>query len=1522
MKTLRRIGLLVTSWVLLHAAGFSTASGQVIIVNNPPPVPMGDFDGIQAKFRAKQIQEGARKGADDLWALTDYLLQHGNAHIMLRMSKTPTSYLALARWRDLAGDTGSGESIRVELGKRHGSDKTPATQIRLALARAVMGDENSAAPVFREWLKDHPTDYLVTLQLVEVLMKQEHGLMEAKECLSGMPGEIWREAVPDWVQALSIYGDLEAATGLARLAAAWLKSDPPHLSMSWTIPVLDDMVKQRWEQSRGYPSLLKLPDGRPASEVEPGHEPLPELSLARELAYEELREAMRDCPVTASHVIPIYARESYLAGRDTMIWAQEALVALKTLRNQPEFAESRFYLLMDGPWEDYGSGNYQCPNAGELIIHSAFKLGRKEWFEREALPVLKPLYSSYGPLLEARSNLYFCERGEFISCATTYHELRTRNTSPRQELTLQHLQPILEVVRQRGFGAEEDQLVKAALHWEMGRDRNFETSRLEEHALKLEAKRGRDAVKTFMNDLVAAAAAHRESLDPAKEVLDRLAGHEELYFPLLEACYEQGHGGKPAVDAAIERIRSNPDVRANPAGLLARSSFLKPAADLQPFLKRDQSISVLAYLGILIRDSPRAKEVTKELVDRLGNSSPFGLRLLLASIDQAYADPVKYLYPAAEEFAALPVEKRRALWPAMSRAFPLLEKDGQGPRPAIFDELKAERRAAFVKTLEEAPDLQSLPMSREAFERQLMRVLRELAPSEPERAQRLFVKGVALATAYQQDHGWWHSTGDGWTLPCAMLEELASISRNDARSLGGNEFRALVLDLATPKEQRTYFLKSEPYSLRWHRGLEMAFLDAGGAGDVRKGLRGMVQMLKHPHASATAMVAAPAFRELFVRSFAPWQISAMKQEAKALAQEDAALRPVCEMLLTEAVLAELDHYQPWGAAPDDRRMAEIRGAWAQAAHWLDAEEINPMLRLSYACHRARSDGRFLNPGAVLGGMKLLNQALQQEWPVSGNSLAPLVHAFLRLPRNEAWQAVEVTFRAAWLERLKLDRKRDSSRDGGFWPQEMMLSASVAVFAAAKDTAGLKRIWELEGNSRQHPGTFGQELARAGLFEEALHYVRPAVNQEDMPYSAAWPLDETDAETMRKIDDLTSVSEADRFALKCMLVRLRNPVFGVGRAVPVPLWNERSGRLARDFINLKDADRGWLRHCLWSADAVQALAAWMQVQKQPDEWATGLWEGRASWQGPALDRMYAPICLALNAALEGDATPWDRTMEDLRNAWGKDESRGAKVYREAGQAACWTSMNHVLGKDPGEIRRVQPVLRGYVKSLPYPTGSGIEGCCLTLQLALSALLDESDEVMNAVWSAMPARKQETFQGMDLSLAWPNALAASSTAKGPSDEKRPLEVRLRIVTKLAAHPALRGHLRRTPNALRQLISVGVLTPEEVRTHAGELAACAPCASWLRELASVLDETGAAETAVAILKEGASNCPAADDPWVALTLGAYAAERGQWNAALELANQVVPAAPDLTAEDLDNRRIEAGRQALMDRIRNSSR
>jgi hypothetical protein len=1521
MKTSLGCGLLLMALFFLHAADTGPARAQGIIVNNPPPIPMGDIDSVQSKFRAEQVEEGARKGADELWALTDYLLQHGNAHIMLRMTKTPTPYLALARWRDFAEDTGTGEPIRVELEKRHGSDKTPAIQLRLALARAVMGDETSALPVFREWIEDHPLDYLVTLQLVEALMKQEHGLKEAMERLNTMPVEIWREAVPDWVQASSIYGNLEGATGLARLAAAWLKNDPPPYSMSWTLPVLDDVVKERWERKRGYPSLLKLPDGKPTPQAEPGHEPLPELILARELAYEELREAMRDCPVTASHVIPIYARASYLAGRDTMVWAQEALTTLKTLRDQPEFAESRFLQPLSGPWEDYGSGNHKCPNVAELLIHSAFKLGRKDWFEHEVLPVLKSLYGNYSALLEARGSLYFCERGEFVARATAYHEIRTRNYSPRQDLTLEHLRPILEVVRQRGLGTEEDQLVKEALKWEMDRERNFNTSQLEEHALKLEADRGEDAVKTFMNDLVSAAAARDASLQPVREVLSSLARHEALFFPLMIACYEQGHGGKQAVDGAIESIRSNRQVRANPEGLLNRSSFLKPAADLQPFLKRDQSISALAYLGILIRDSPRAKEMTASLADRLEKEPSFGLRLLLASIDKAYADPARYLYPAAAELASLSLEKRRALWPVILRAYPTLEKDGQGARPAIFDELIAERRESFVKALEDAPNLESLQISGESFEKQLFATLRELAKSDPAQMHRLFVKGVALASAYEKNRGWWHFTGDGWTLPCSMLEELASIARNDARSLGENEYRRLVLDLCTPPEQRTYFLKSEPWSLRWNRGLEMSFLDAGGAGDVRKGFRGMIRTLQHPHADAAALVAAPAFRELLVRSFAPWQIATMQAEAMSLVGDEPSLRPVCELFASEAVLAKLDACQPWGAEPGEDLMVQIRREWEIVTRRMENESVNPLLRLSYAAHRARSDGRFLNPSAVLAGMRLLTQALQQEWPVSGNSLAPLVQAFLHLPKDEPWRAASLAFRSAWLERLKNDRK-NSSKGGGFWPQEIMLSTSVAVFAAERDLAGLKKLWELEGHSRQHPGTFGQELVRAGLFEEALAYVRPAMRLEDMAFNVAWPIDSSDVETLRRVDAQSLLNPEDRFALKVMLTRLRNPVFGIGQPVPVPLWNERSEALAREFVQLKHGDPGWLRHCLWSADAVQALAAWGHSQKQSDEWAAGLWEGRASWQGPALDRMYAPLCIALNAALEGDAGPWDRTMEELRDAWGKDESRGGKVYREAGQAACWTSMNYVLGKDIEEIRRVQPLLQGYVKSLPYPTGSGIEGCCLTLQLAASALLDESDEAMNAVWSAMPARKQATFQDMDLSLAWPNALAASSTAKGPCDEKRPLEMRLRIVTRLAAHPALRGHLRRTPNALRQLMSVGVLTPEEVRAHAGELAACAPCASWLRELASVLDETGTAGSIVTMLKEGASKCPAADDPWVALTLGAYAAERGQWNSALDFATHILPAAADLAADDFDNRRIEAGRQALMDRIQSSSR
>lgn len=1135
--------------------------------------------------------------------------------------------------------------------------------------------------------------------------------------------------------------------------------------------------------------------------------------------------------------------------------------------------------------------------------------------------MLMPLYRNGAALLEARGKLYFCERGEFIARATEYHEIRTRTTSPRQEITLEHLGPILEVVRQRGLGEEEDQLVRVALKWEMDRERNFNTSQLEEHALRLEADRGADAVKTFMNDLVSAAAARDASLQPVREVLSSLARHEALFFPLMSACYEQGHGGKQAVDEAIESIRSNPQVRANPEGLLNRSAFLKPAADLQPFLKRDQSISVLTYLGILIRDSPRAREITAGLLKRLDMEPTFGLRLLLASIDKAYADPVQYLYPAAGEFASLSTEKRRALWPVVLRAYPSLEKDGADARPPIFSEQKAERQAEFIQSLEGAPDLESLRISPGNFEKQWYATLRELAKSDPAQMQRLFVKGVALATAYQKDHGWWHYSGDGWTLPCSMLEELSSISRNDARSLGENEFRRLVLDLCTPPEQREYFLRSEPWSLRWNRGLEMGFLDAGGAGDVRKGFRGMIRILEHPHADAVALVAAPAFRDLLVRSFAPWQIATMQAEAASLAEEEASLRPVCELFASEAVLAQLDHYQPWGAEPGEALMVQIRHEWEGVTRRLENEGVNPLLRLSYAAHRARSDGRFLNPPAILTGMRLLTQALQQEWPVSGNSLAPLVQAFLHLPKDEQWKATSLAFRSAWLERLKNDRK-DSSKGGGFWPQEVMLSASVAVFAAERDHAGLKKLWELMGNSRPHPGTFGQELVRAGLFEEALVYVRPAMRLEDMAHNLAWPIDSTDVETLRKVDAQSSLNPEDRFALKVMLTRLRNPVFGIGQSVPVPLWNERSGSLAREFTQLKDGDRGWLRHCLWSADAVQALAAWAQSQKQPGEWAAGLWEGRASWQGPALDRMYAPLCLALNAALEGDASPWGRTMGELRDAWGKDESRGAKVYREAGQAACWTSMNYVLGKDIEEIRRVQPLVQGYVKSLPYPTGSGIEGCCLTLQLALSALLNESDEAMNAVWSAMPARKQATFQDMDLSLAWPNALAASSTANGPCDEKRPLAVRLRIVTRLAAHPALRGHLRRTPNALRQLMSVGVLTPEEVRIHAGELAGCAPCASWLRELTSVLDETGTAETTLAMLKEEARKCPAADDPWVGLTVGAYAAERGQWNAALELANEFVPAAGGLTAEDVDNRRIEAGRQALMDRIRNSGR
>ena len=436
-----------------------------ILFERSTRLPTTDLQGeIKPLLEAGKQPEAVERSVEHLLKLADYAMKHGAERPVLMISNMPTFCSELGQWRYFFKRWPIQEAIWKALPEA----KDDAARLRRGILAHLLGHDDEALKTFREWLAKHPDSSVIATRLADILIQRDDGEAEAVRVLTPVTDTPDDYALATWATAMRMQRGARVSIHFARVTAALLDAMPVSAAwLGWAEEALRAVVEgQSDDEGRGMlPSLLADEKAVPAGEP---------LRVDREAAMEELLDAMRRHPRLAMSALPFLARKPYSRGEDITMLTDEAFASLK--RGLEDAPRGSFSLWMRSPWleEDLyypeTSTTMHCPTVAEMLIYSAWKKQDIKKLESEALPVLKRVLSKECyDVVQARAVLYFSAEEDFLEQAARWHTMRHSTTTPKQEMTLEHVRPITFVARLRGLKTAEQALLRDAVQIEVAR---------------------------------------------------------------------------------------------------------------------------------------------------------------------------------------------------------------------------------------------------------------------------------------------------------------------------------------------------------------------------------------------------------------------------------------------------------------------------------------------------------------------------------------------------------------------------------------------------------------------------------------------------------------------------------------------------------------------------------------------------------------------------------------------------------------------------------------------------------------------------------------------------------------------------------------------------------------------------------------------------------------------------------------------------------------------------------------------
>jgi hypothetical protein len=598
-----------------------------------------------------------------------------------------------------------------------------------------------------------------------------------------------------------------------------------------------------------------------------------------------------------------------------------------------------------------------------------------------------------------------------------------------------------------------------------------------------------------------------------------------------------------------------------------------------------------------------------------------GAALLLGVMTPFAPDLGLLLEPAAPAFAKLGRQRQKDILQALRQVWPDLETQllsRAGKTMAPFAE--ALRLDAETK-LKGMLDRDDMGPSHTTWEDQIVETCVELLAHDVEMAARLLEHAAKRVTSTQQAGDWkGRSYVNGFNVPSALLE---SVGKKCAGTVA-LRFYVLCARLCSPPHQRDFLYPSPVDALAVHE----LFLRHQGMADPRAATQAVLNELKQVFNKQDPSTLFFVFHS-WSGKLSRWHEAIVRSEAARLAARKGPLQPLARELVTGLGLRQRG---PLSQQHVRERMADL--------------QTNPLLVAQYAGLLCGS----MNDGFAASDLCVCMDAvlplLEHDWPVSGALWERFLPTLNRTAKDALWDAQVKRLRQAWLNRARHQKLGNLP-----WWQRFSLNTTTALhametFARSGHEADLVTFADNYRMAYRTTTSARLILARHRCTNE-LKQVMAYAN------GVATVVDDTSGIAFRDDDAVVFDWLAQTLSdpAQCLMARVQiSQVRDSNWQSPAINREARMAREATSLLRLADPKPAMMKHLqellLESFSAARVLApAVLKTTLIENEWKAALPDHGAAFQRSKMLRR--PLTLALAAMANGDAQPWQRSLDWLK-----------------------------------------------------------------------------------------------------------------------------------------------------------------------------------------------------------------------------------------------------------------------------------
>ena len=944
-------------------------------------------------------------------------------------------------------------------------------RLDFAIWADIFGEKEKAREQFAKVIEQQPKNTTAHARLIALTLVKDQ---EAGAALfEKVPVELVGNVLGGGLIEACLQLDITIEQRCALLAAATRKLDKLAADKA-TLP------RQAVSAFEVLPALARYPAERNSrqmkeylNEREPGRDAKADPKLVK------LRRDTHDALCRAMLKFPALADLSFAS----LTCTQDEAWLLKTARElleSPPATEPRVPGVGINRWAGDSQGYLRrwLPGPAEFLIAHAATNGKADAIEKELLPLAENhLRPNELRGVRAYAALWKCQEQDFPKALRDWARAKSDSNNYYWSCSAEACVPV-DIWAQRKLAISLDEAVAEAArtqaNWSVPSllvrymqlryqaDPALALAGMETIATRMigsgdvRARR----VKTFMDSRYGPSGSSDQAMGVLTEAMVVMVRHTPTVALAFEASSKLGFASDQRwmdnLSGYVDEDALHSDAPAFVSLLRARSC-LKEAKDFDP-QHSDRNRSTLGALFNINEDKSAFRE---ELIALLGKepAATFGVELCIAlaapSKDRAAA-VTNWIKKRAADFASVPEARRMGLGNLLRWAVPGLKTLGTmdpavtKPLEPIIGSLIKEQVANTDKMLA-AKSFEDLRLSRAVSDHELKSdlpgMLVELARTDKAKAKALFDKVLTLAEAKQAKEGLYGNdyTG-GWTVRSAVMHSLLEDQKSmEAVGFGCRMFAEdtsgkLIASLETPQKNTG-------------AALHEFFRNNGGQGNLGRGLMAMFKRLEQQLGDASPVALIYSLHEFSGRLGTSQWIPAIRWCAQKQHPYAAELDAVLRLHLTT-------HQDTRKNAVMLKALDELGGVAPMWQHYRSIvlnDKLTPQLRLGIATRVLRDRWYDADADLVRTASGLIAQENKAFHACLGTQqMRYILRSFVRLPKDDAWQAMLKDLWESWL--VRNSRNGESGRFGRtYHPDDENIQGMMLAAAAGGKTEWCEKL---------------------------------------------------------------------------------------------------------------------------------------------------------------------------------------------------------------------------------------------------------------------------------------------------------------------------------------------------------------------------------------------------------------------------------------------------------------------------------